>query len=371
MSRVRSLLAIGVLASTIIGAGIFSLPYVMHTVGVIPGILFLLFFSVIYMCVHSMYASLLLGEEGEHEFGSVAVKYFGFHKGRIVSSLVIFELLFVLTAYLILIPDFSSLLFGMGGIAPILVFWLLGAITMMLPLIWLESVEFFGIVGIVLFVLLVVWCGFSSPTTLSLSLPQFSLYTLLLPFGPLLFALSGRPAIAGIIRAVREAKKEGIVLKPYTIIIWGTLIPGVLYVLYSVGMLMLGAGEGGGLMGGILGLPGILPQLLGGLGIIAIWTSYIMVGISARKMIVKDFHSSEFLGWSVVLIIPIAAYLLGVKNFLETVGFIGGIFLAIEGLCIVRMWVKKQDTIHARNIGILFYILFAMAIVYEIYVLFA
>ena len=53
------IVAIALLAGTIIGAGIFSLPYVFKVVGFWVGVLCLVLFTGVYTVIHLMYAAVI------------------------------------------------------------------------------------------------------------------------------------------------------------------------------------------------------------------------------------------------------------------------------------------------------------------------
>ena len=60
------ILAISVLSGTIIGAGVFALPYVFARTGFWLGLVYLAVFGLVYFFVHLMYAELLRKYGGRH-----------------------------------------------------------------------------------------------------------------------------------------------------------------------------------------------------------------------------------------------------------------------------------------------------------------
>ncbi|KKU98852.1 MAG: hypothetical protein UY32_C0013G0049 [Candidatus Jorgensenbacteria bacterium GW2011_GWC1_48_8] len=74
MSR-NSILAASILAGTMIGAGIFSLPYVFNEVGILAGFFYLVFFASVYVALYLMYAAVLRTREGRHDFSYFADLY--------------------------------------------------------------------------------------------------------------------------------------------------------------------------------------------------------------------------------------------------------------------------------------------------------
>ena len=62
------LLPISMMAGAIIGAGVFSLPYVFAQVGLLSGFVFLVLAAIIVSLVHLFYADLILRTRGRHNF---------------------------------------------------------------------------------------------------------------------------------------------------------------------------------------------------------------------------------------------------------------------------------------------------------------
>src|SRR3989344_1439982 len=93
----RLLLPAGLLSGTIIGAGIFSLPFVFNKTGFLFGCLYLLLGTFAYVTLHLMFSDVMLQTEGEHRLVGYIRMYLGkfaFYLSIITSVLASF---FVLT----------------------------------------------------------------------------------------------------------------------------------------------------------------------------------------------------------------------------------------------------------------------------------
>jgi len=333
----RLFLAAGLLAGTIIGAGIFSLPYIMGRLGVWLGLFYLAAFALVYFLIHFMYAELILEEGLGHNFFHLADKYFS-KPARFFSDIVILgELAFTLTIYLILAPVFMNLFVELSGSAALLVFWVIGSALLFVKLDWLGRAESLDVLCIlaVIFILVGV-SGFSFgniPT-----LPQSAGWSLwFLPFGPLLFALAGRPAVTKVVEEYRRAKSEGAGFSLRGAIAWGTFVPAVLYAVFAVAVLAVNPAVGPDTITG-LGLSPILAAALGILGFIAIWTSYSMIGLNLHEILSQDLKWPKRASGLMVILLPMALYFSGFRDFLGTIGIAGGLFLALEGIFIIAMW---------------------------------
>lgn len=362
------LLAVGLLAGTIIGAGIFSLPYLFNSLGIFLASAYLFGFAFVYFIIHLMYAELVKKHHGSHEFFYLSKNYLPKRLSRLAPGIIIAELILVLVAYLTLAPSFLNLMFGFGYTTAAFIMWFLGSVFMFIKLRWLGIAEIFGILGILIIVFLIFFSGNSSVSSFYPQSLNFSL--LILPFAPLLFSFSGRPAIS---RVVDEHNKSVSDKKPFNLkraILIGTLIPAVVYLLFVVSVLRLSPNATPDTISGLSAIPGISHLLLfviGILGFIAIWTSYFIIGINVKEILTEDMKLPSAFGGLVAVLVPLILYLSGLKNFLEVVAFTGGVFLALEGVFVIMMWRKAFYESPWRKASIFLYPVFLTALAYQVY----
>lgn len=362
------LLAAGLLAGTIIGAGIFSLPYIFSRLGIANGFFYLLAFVIVYFVIHMMYARVLQIQTGEHQFFYLAKNYLPKPFANFASLAILGELIFVLTVYLILAPTFIQVVFGFSAniaFLGLLAFWFLGSIFMFVKLDWLGWAEFLGAISVLGIVAVI----FFSSANLSLKIPLFKnldWQTFFLPFGPLLFALSGRPALHKVIEEYRKAKKENKDFPLRKAVFWGTLIPAVVYLLFVVGVLRLNPAVTPEALDSLGFLPFALFVLLGVLGLITLWTSYFMIGINVKDILKLDLKYPRWIATTVALFVPLLLYFCGLRNFLPVLSFTGGIFLGLEGVFVISIWRKAFPEHKWRWFSWPLYAVFVTAIGYEV-----
>ncbi|MCX6788347.1 MAG: aromatic amino acid transport family protein [bacterium] len=358
--------ASSLLARTIIGAGIFSLPFVFYSVGFGIGMLYLFVFVLAYCAMHIMYAESIETEPEGHDFAHLARKYLGKKLGTFAVLITLIELLIVLTAYIILSQSFFSILFGMPGIYAAILFWLLGTIFIFVDLKWIERVS----VGSVLFLLITAFIifqyslphVFTTPTSKSLDL-----FVLLLPFGPLFFALNGRPGISKTVAVWRSAKKSNSPFSLRKAIIVGTLLPSLVYIIFVIGVLKLSPIPSQDAISGIANiLPLWIVKLLGVFGFFAIWAPYFMIGSNIKDILEKDLRFGRWIAAWLIILIPIGLFFSGVTQFLSVIGFVGGLFLALEGIFVVTIWRRAFPKSRFRSVSYFLYLLFILSIAYEI-----
>lgn len=363
--NVNRVLAVALLSGTIIGAGIFSLPYLVSRIGLVSGLFYFVFFGCVYYVIHSMYADLLRQSEGSHQFSFVAKRFLPRRAAELFSGAIFLELIFVLVVYLILAPSFLSLFAPFSVWGAVVCFWILGSLFLFARLSWIGWAEFSGVVAILGIIAAILWKGwgfhFSVPAFLPLDFTGA-----LLPIGPLLFSLSGRPAIAKVVEEWRKAEKAGASFSLSKAIGWGTAIPVVLYVLFVIGVLLINPNSSEDAISGLGTLPAGFYALLGILGFLTLWTSYGMIAVNIRDTLRDDIGVGRWAGLIVPTVIPFALYFLGVNEFLGALSFTGSIFLGLEGIAIVWMWRRAFPDHHRTWVTIPLFAVFATALLSEV-----
>jgi len=363
-----AVLSVGLLAGTIIGAGIFSLPYLFSRIGFVLGVLYLLAFSGIYIAFYFMYSSLLFKEEKPHDFFRLAEKNLSAPYSKIASFFAIGELLFVLVVYLILAEKFLNFGFGISGSLSVVLFWALSSVFMFVRLRWLEVIEVLSTFSIVALIIFIFFLGGTT-----MDVPNFSFFPktldwtlLLLPFGLLLFSFSGRSAISKIVEEYRKtkgSKNEFSLKKSFA---WGTFIPAAIYFFFVLSVFRLGGDISPDTLSGLTFLSPVVCSVLGLLGLIALWDSYFVIGINIKDILILDAGWPRWIGFCIPLFLPLLLYFLGFKDLILVLGIAGGIFTACAGIFVTRMWQNAFPLNKFKNISSILYVVFFAAIVYEI-----
>ena len=71
------LFALSVLLGTIVGAGIFGIPYVISKSGMIPGFFYFLILGGAVLLIHLFFGEIILRTKGEHRLVGLAQRYLG------------------------------------------------------------------------------------------------------------------------------------------------------------------------------------------------------------------------------------------------------------------------------------------------------
>jgi len=80
------------------------------------------------------------------------------------------------------------------------------------------------------------------------------------------------------------------------------------------------------------------------LGLLAVITSYFVIGLYLKKVFWYDYKINKTLSWFLVCFIPLIGFLLGLREFIPIVGFLGVIFGAIEGTVLVLTYLKAKKS---------------------------
>lgn len=343
------ILPASLLAGTIIGAGIFALPFIFEKAGIITGLFYLGFFSICFVFIHLMYADLILKTEGGknlHRFPGYAKIYLGNWGFWLAILTTIIGMLFVLTVYLILSVSFINLIKPIGldisDVSKLLTFWLFGSAAIFLGIRRIAFSEFLITGGIIVIILIIFSYGLGHFGKI-ISVPTFNLQNIFLPYGAVLFALMGRTAIPAVISYFQKIREP--LVRAKTPIVLGTLMPALVYLLFVLGILGLSGVVSENAVSGLIGrIPESILILVGIFGLISLWSSYIVIGLDVKNALKYDLKFPKILAGLTVIILPVLLYFWGFQNFLTLVSLIGGIFIALEGIFIALMWLRARKT---------------------------
>lgn len=348
----------GILAGTIIGAGVFALPYTFKFSGISLGAIYLLLAALAYIAVYLMYIEIITNTSGDHRLVGYSRIYLGNWAGILAILMTIIEGILVLTIYLILSESFAHLLARSGsGMFKIVIFWFFSSAVILLGLKKIAKVELaitFGLLGIFALVL-----GFGLANLGGVSGADFIpvLGNIFLPFGPVLFALSGRAAIPALARLGGSVKKT---------VVWGVAIPALVYLLFAFSVIAISPIVTEDAITGLRsGLPSWASWMLGLLGLLALISSYLTIGYDVDKSLETDLKASYWTRFALVMLGPVVLYFGGIRDLLPTISLTGGIFIALESILIVWIWLRMKKKKFHWLAGVLVAI-FSVAVIHEI-----
>ena len=341
----KFILPTSLLAGTIIGAGIFSLPFVFEKSGLITGLVYLVFLTAIASLIHLMYADIIVRTpEHHHRFPGYAKIYLGKNAGLLANVVTFVALFLTLTVYLVLSVSFLNLITPhLPLIFKILIFWILGSLAVFLGIRKAAFFESATTIITLLMIFLIFFLGFFSHPEKILSLNFVNSGFLFFPFGAVLFALLGESAIPPLIAYFRKENMDFSKIKK--IIVWGAVIPAFFYLLFVFGILGLsGKTVSEDAVSGLIGVtPPIILMILGVFGFISLWDSYAAIGTDAKKIMEYEWKLPKLTVSLIIIFAPLILYFSGLQNFLELVSVVGGILYGLWGLLTVLVWRKAAQ----------------------------
>lgn len=355
--------AAALMFATTVGAGIFALPYVFASAGwaTAGGYLFILAFAVHY--AQSLYLRALDVTAKRHErlVGLVA-HYYGSAMRTVSLVVVVGGLLLTLVAYLILAGQFLSLLPpAIAGFGTLL-FWLTASLPVLWPLRQLFEAELWGAIVMAALTGGVIVFGYvNGPSgTFPMVVPE----NFFLPFGAILFALAGWPAV-GPVRAFARVKGFSAEEAKRALYL-GTTGSAFAYALFVAGIFAGAAFISPDTLTG-LSWPLWQTGLLLVLGLFALWTSYAPMGIEIKNSL-RDLGWGRLEAAAAVFFLPLALWLLGLQDFLSVIGLVGGVFLGLEYILIFLV-VRKALNLDRKERFMLWVLspLFVVGALYEIW----
>ncbi len=342
--RKRIIKASFVLFGTIVGAGIFGLPYMVARAGYLPGLFWMLILAAAVTFTHLLYGEVVMATPGEHRLVGYVKMYLGpwAHRAETVASVI--GLFGSNLAYLILGGLFLSSIFqalGMPlaeahGSSMLFLFGLAAAWfgTKFLSGVdfWLTLVEFgaFVLLGVIAFT------GLEPGHLATISLDEA-----FLPYGIVLFAYGGLTAISEV-RAIVGGGNPGGVRKS---IVAGTLMAAALTVFFVTAVVgALGPGTTPEAVGGLNAkFGGSLPLIGAVAGFFSILTSYIVFSEYLKSQFQKDFGWPKIVAVVTATCVPLVLFLLGVRSFGEILEFIGALLIGLEGIFVAWMYLRVRE----------------------------
>lgn len=328
--------AVATLVGSIVGVGILGMPFAVAKVGFMPGMVMLAVLALVNVALLLMYAELTLRTSEDHEIPGYGGLYLG-HNSQLASlALGVIGGYGTILAYIIAQGQILQTLFG-GN-----------------PTIW--SIIFFSVAGYIIYrgieavriIELVMVLGMSlifflfgltaHPHINNANLAFSDINNFIIPYGVILFALSGTTAIPQLRQQLRHREKSfpkviliacSLVFVMYAAFLWLTLgVTGA----QTTEVATIGLGNAIGPVMLILG---------NSLAFLTISTSFIAVGLSMRRVFQYDYHFPRFKAWICALTIPFFLFLIGARNFILVVGVVGGIILSVQNIIVLRAYKKS------------------------------
>lgn len=369
--------AIATMVGTIIGVGMFAIPYVINKSGIISLLVYMPVLGAAQYYLHKLYAEIVLSHSKESRLPGFASKYAGL-KGKTITLLIITlgnygSLLAYIIVGGIFLQELLGPVFGRNLFAYTLILFLARAAIVWFGFKVIANVEFFMSGLLIVAVGLIAWkgCYFIDPGNYTL----LDLKNIFLPYGPIFFAVGGGAAIPDICKLLGNQKE-----KIRDALWWGSFISIAIMMIFTVVVLGIAGNK-------------ITPDTLVGLhtvidngviklalifGLLSITTSFITVAQATREIYEWDYKISKNFSWLLACFIPFAMYLFGVQNLTQIVSISGAITGGLAGIIIIwlAVIVKKKrrrkpvmNSYLSQSLALVLSSLFMLGLVYELAVI--
>ncbi|MCD4694027.1 hypothetical protein K8R62_01585 [bacterium] len=377
-------LSISILSGTIIGGGMFAIPYVISKAGILSLFIYLPFLVFVQFVLHSLYAEIILSTKQKHRMPG----YVGLYcKNKAVKDITLFISIVgkhgALLAYILLGGEFLYALLNpyWGGSIFLysITLFLLESIVVLFGLKLIARVELFLSFFLVFLVAII---GFKSFGYFSVN--NFIIFDknyAFLPYGVIFFAVGGQAAIPEVCRLLNRRKE-----KIKSAIFWGTFLPAILMTIFVI--IVVGVTGNVTSPESLVGLKlffnsGVVMFSLI-LGLLTIITSFLVISQSLREVYWWDLKMNRKFSWLVACGVPLLIYLclhfIGVNNLITKVmsltgAVTGGIFGFILILLLFRVRKVREitpplNTGLSRGVAILFSSMFILGLIYELWFFF-
>ena len=323
---------------TIIGVGIFAVPYVVAKSGVLISLSMFLVLGIILTLNHLMFGEVLLRTGVKHHLANLAEIYLGKKWEYFTVIITTFGFYGALVAYILLGGQFLQIVlspfFNSGLLIYQIIFFAFMAFFVLVGLRLVAFSELLMSILLLLVMAIIVFAGI--PKVNFSNFLQIDFGNMLLPYGVILFALTGAAAIPEIVEVMSRTKK-----KIKRAIISGSVVTIVLSVLFA--LIVVGVNGEMTTQDAIVGLGAVLGEwvmFLGAVfGLFAVATSFLILALYLKEQFWFDLKLNEHLSWGLACLVPFVIFLFGSKNFIEVIGFTGAVFAGLEGILII--WLFK------------------------------
>jgi len=348
----KAIYAISILSGTIIGVGVFSLPYITLKVGFWTILGYFLVLGTLAILVHLFYGKLALLTPDFKRFSGFVKFHLGKKAEKIALISTILGLFGSILAYLIVGGEFLenllSPIFGGNNFLYTLLYFSLGAIIIYFGVKVIAKIEFWGLILFFIVLLVIFFQGkfFINVENLFLNFTNDKLLAwpagggienLFLPYGAILFSLWGAALIPEVEEMLGKDKKLLKKIIPIAI-----LIPILVYLFFIY--LILGICGSQTTTSAMTGLQNFLgPRIVKiGLlfGFLTTFTSFIALGLTLKKAFWYDLRLNKNFAWALTCFVPLILFLVGIQSFIGVISVVGGIMLGIDGILILLMYKK-------------------------------
>lgn len=335
--------AVAFLVASIVGIGFFGIPYTFAKTGFGVGLVFLIVLSGLMLITSLLYGEVVLRTHTRHQFVGFVHTYLGPWARRVNLFTFWISVYGAVIGVLIINGEFlSSALGAFGlGVSPVvlsILFMMVATTLVYRGISTVSHVDLLVMIAAIGIIGLIAIAGIPhirpEHFTFATGAPWF------LPFGVILFSINGMQGIP-LVREVLVGKEH----LYRRALVWGTLIPAVLYLLFTAAIVGIS---------GPLTAPQAIPGLAGRLGnwvvvvgslfgFLTSSTIFLSIATAIRTSLKEDLHLRRGSDFLLAIMPPFLLFLFGVRNFVEIIGLVGGVAVSIDMILLLFVYAKAKD----------------------------
>lgn len=363
--------AVLILSGMIIGVGMFGIPFSFVKAGFWLGTVELIILAGVVTLFHLLYSKIVLATSEAHRLPGYVGLYLGRKLGMLSWASALFGVSLTLLVYVLLGSIFLNNIFRYFWDWPTQIFWV-GVMIVVGAAINLFTLKKEALINGILTGVLILFIAalviFLFPKIDASNLSGFSPANIFIPYGVLLFALSGGVVVPEVIEVLGRNPS-----KTRAAIIIGTLLPAVLYFLFAYAVVgVTGVSTTEDALGGLASGRGL--TIFGSaVGFLAVFTSFIVLNSNFQSLLTLDLKFSPSVSWLVVSLVPVALYFLGLKSFVAVMGAVGALAIGIDSALIIASHhiIKIREGAPPSWFSYLWkfalYVMIAAGVIYELY----
>jgi tyrosine-specific transport protein len=338
--------SVGMMIGSIMGAGIFGLPFAFAQSGFALGLLELMVVACLLTILQLMFAEIVIQTPGRHRL----VSYVGMYIGKfwrwvaiIAMSLSVWG---AMIAYLIVGGQFLHILLSpiFGG-ESFIYSLIVGTISSALIYGGLRFASKIEVIIIAALLFLFSFIILSSVPHIDFqNFTDIHFDKMFVPYGVILFSMAG----IGIVPELKDilGRKYKRLMGPT--IFSGMIVLALLYTLFAFAVVGVTGAETSQ-----TAFEGLIPHLGEGfriistlLGSLTLTSIYMVIGIQLLNTFKFDFNFGHKTSWAIVCVVPILMFILGLREFINVIGFVGVMFGGTVGVLIaVSYWKMRKSPI--------------------------
>lgn len=346
-----------ILGSTV-GAGIFSLPQILHSIGLFWFSVFLIVVGFVMYRVNWFYFTVIREVKGKHQFSGYVEKVLGHRLSNVAVILHLFSTYGALIAFVLIGGEFLAAALGLTTQLGIQIFYIFALLIMFLSRNKSENVdEFFTMVKAGMFVIIVFLCLQNTHSMES--------WTGLLggaigvepeAVGAFVFALTGFSIIPELHKSAGKKGKRN----DRKSLLYAQLIIMAIYFMVTIALYPFWEGTAYAFANPFV------EKLFSFTGFVSVFTAYLLLTWVAKDLYVCDLKVNNRLAMGLVLVVPLIFIFFQLGTFLTLLSFTGGVFLAGTGVLICWMYRAMFPEKHILEGYIIQFLLF-ITMGFEIY----